>query len=453
MRARNTVLFTIVFLALASYIYLFELQPGLEKRPRPLLDLKSDQIAEITLSYPDKEIRLRKEASGNWVITHPTAAPADPSTMSGVLNALATSEIRKSIEKRPGPEDLRAFGLDQSAIRVAVTLESSEALAPILVGAQTPVGNTVYVMREGLPEVLLTGAALKASLEKKLYDFRDKRVLEVETESVRGLALESPKGHLLLTRRKRDWWIEKPRLLPTDPPSVQAMLAALRRVTARDFVEESVGDFKAYGLAEPRLKITLLVGEQGRRKTLAFGDQRNGKDEVYAITDSAGPIYTVYKGVFDALDKDLTALRDRQVFRFAIDRVEKIRLQSQRESVLLVRQPDGEWGVEAPRKGGAQADQVTGYLKTLSQLKATGFAAMTPKKLKSYGFSPPELTVTLEGKDGKAIGTLELGARVGEGYYAKREADQQLYIIDAAAYRAILKRPGDFVAESRRSGT
>lgn len=451
MRARNTVVFAILFLALAAYLYVFELQPGREKRFRPLLNLKAHEIAEIVLSYPHQEIRFRKEASGNWVITHPFPAPADPSTMSRVLTALATSEIRKSIEGRPGLDDLRAFGLDQAAIKVAVTLESGEALAAILVGAETAVENSVYVMREGIPEVLLTGAALKASLQKKLYDFRDKGVLEVDTESVRGLALESSKGHLLLAKKKSDWWIEKPRLLPTDPQSVRAMLLTLRRVLARDFVEETAGDLKAYGLAQPRLKITLVLGEQGKRKTLAFGNPRERKDEVYAIADPAGPIYTVYKGVFEALDKDLNALRDRRVFRFSIDRVVRIRLRSQKESVLLVRQPEGEWSVEEPRKVAARADQVTQYLMTLSQLKAMGFAEMAPKKLKSYGLSPPEFTVTLEGKDAEAIGTLELSGRVGENYYAKREADRELYIIDASAYRGIRRRPVDFIAEGKRN--
>lgn len=452
MRARNTVFFTLVFLALAAYIYVFEFQPEREKRPRRLLNLKTDEIAEIVLSYPQQEIRLRKESTGNWVITHPIRAPVDPPIMSGVLTALATSEIRKSIEKRPGPDDLRAFGLDQSAIRVAVTLESSEALAPILVGAETPMENLVYVMREGIPEVLLAGAALKASLQKRLYDFRDKRILEVDTETVRGLALESSKGHLLLSKKKRDWWIEKPRLLPTDPASIRAMLLTLRRVLARDFVEESAGDLKGYGLAKPRLKITLLMEEQGQRKILAFGDARERKDEVYAIADSAGPIYTVYKDVFDALDKDLNALRDKRVFGFSIDAVDRIRLRSQKESILLVRQPKGEWSVEEPRKVAARAAQVTRYLKTLSQVKALGFAEMTPKKLKSFGLTSPEFTVTLEGKGGEVIGTLELGGRAGENYYAMREADRELYIIDASAYREILKRTGDFVAEGKRNG-
>lgn len=193
MRPRNTALLALVFVALAAYIYFYEARRDRAPISRLLPDLKPEDITGIVLSYPRAEIRLRKDPSGRWTVTHPVQSSANPSAVSEILAALSTSEIRRSVEKRPGPQDLRAFGFDPFTIRVALTVHGEKALPPLLVGAETRLGNSVYVKREGKPEVFLSSASLRATLDKRLDDFRDQTTREVKPEEVQGPSLEGKK--------------------------------------------------------------------------------------------------------------------------------------------------------------------------------------------------------------------------------------------------------------------
>ena len=97
MRPRNTGLLALVFVALAAYIYFYEVKPDRAPISRLLPDLKPEDITGIVLSYPRAEIRLRKDPSGRWTITHPVRSSANPSAVSEILAALSTSEIRRSV--------------------------------------------------------------------------------------------------------------------------------------------------------------------------------------------------------------------------------------------------------------------------------------------------------------------------------------------------------------------
>lgn len=169
MRARNTMLLAIIFVSLAAYVYLFELKK--EGKGARLLDIKQDEVERVALIYPDHEIRLEKERSGKWRMTHPWQAAADRSAVSGILSTLSASEAKRTVENNPSPADLKKFGLDQPWVKVEITLKSGLSLPTLLVGSTTPVGQSAYVKRGKESAVLLTGASLPAGLDKKPNDF------------------------------------------------------------------------------------------------------------------------------------------------------------------------------------------------------------------------------------------------------------------------------------------
>ncbi|MCZ6624347.1 MAG: DUF4340 domain-containing protein [Deltaproteobacteria bacterium] len=450
MRLRNTLLLTVVFGLLGAYLYFYELKNEGEERTERLLNFKQDEVESITLSYPQQEIRLQREPSGKWKITQPLQVAADESTISDILSTLNTTEIKRTVEEKPSPQDLKAFELDKPQVKVLITLEKGKALPPILVGGKTPVGNSAYVKRGDKPDVLLTSASLLSSLKKKLYDFRDKKIIRFQDDSVEQLALKGTKGDFVLIKKAQDWFIDKPKSYRADRAEIQGMLSTIRNMSARDFTEESPSDLKKYGLDQPRLQVTVFMGDKEGPREILFGNKREGKDEVYLVLDSKEIVYTVYESVFRELDKDLVALRDKEILPFPRDKVAKLKIHTPKQSWVLVKGEKEEWQVEAPEKRKTKQRVVADYLRTLGYLRAKGFAEDEPKDIKQYGFDLPSLKISLEAKDGKNLGTLLLASKAGEVYYAKREGNPTVYIIEEFSYNQINKQLTDFLKEEKK---
>lgn len=179
MRLRNTVVLAILFILLGAYIYFFELQKETSKKTERLLSFKEEEVQGVVLNYPDREIRLQRDARGRWRLVYPLEAAADDSSVGAILSALSAGEVKRAFEEKPSRMDLQDYGLDKPEVKVSITLRNGTALPPILIGARTPVGNSVYVRRGADGGVILTDASIRANLaEKELYNRLNKQLAD-----------------------------------------------------------------------------------------------------------------------------------------------------------------------------------------------------------------------------------------------------------------------------------
>ncbi|MEE9549999.1 MAG: DUF4340 domain-containing protein [Candidatus Binatia bacterium] len=294
MRLRNTLVLFSASILLGAYIYFFEINKNLGENGKRLLDFSEDDIEAIVLNYQDQKFGLNRLLSGKWVLTHPLQYPADESVIRQVLSALYASKVKRVLEENPSKKDLATFGLDKPYIKLLVTGKKGKALPAILVGDKTPVGRSAYVKRENDPAVLLTSTLLRSSLEKTLYDFRDKGILQVDPEKVAKLTIRNGKELLVLVRGEgEDWRIEAPQKGKAKPGAVSAYLSTLTRLRAQGFVDHESGDLKKYGLKPPSLKI-LFEGKLAETiGNLLIGENASG--EYYAKWAENPILYTIDK--------------------------------------------------------------------------------------------------------------------------------------------------------------
>ena len=312
MRPRHTLILAVILVLLGAYVYFFELQKGEKGKSERLFNFKEDEVAGIVLGYPEREIQLQREPSGRWKLTQPLQADADKSIISSTLAALSAGDIKRTLEKKPSPEDIKSFGLDRPTVKVSITLKSGLTLTTLIVGAKTPLGDSAYIQRGSDPAVYLTGAALAFALAKEPNDLRDKAILAFPQEQVARLGIQTPQESLVLTKGEKEQWI-----------------------------------------------------------------------------------------------------------------------------------------LEAPVKKNAKADAVSDYLAALAQLRAKTFVDDQPRELKKYGLDPAALKISVDGKDGKNLATLQIGGKSGETYYARREGNPTVYAIDESAYKFLRKQLADFLAEEK----
>jgi len=449
-RPLNTLLLAIVFILLGAYVYFFEFQKGPKEKTQRLLNFQEEEAESLILNYPQQEIRLQKEPLGRWKITRPLETAADESMIGAILAALSASEVKRTVEEKPSAADLQNYGLDKPEVKVTLSLRNGIALPPILFGGKTPLGNSVYVRRGAEAGVLLTDASLRSNLERKLNDLRSKKILELRDEAVKQFALKGSRGDFALSKKGDVWFIDQPRYYRADQVEVQGILSTIRSISAQDFIEESPSELKKYGLDKPRLRVTVFMGEQEGSREILFGSKREGHEEVYLVVDSKGTVYAVHESVLKQLEKDLTALRDKEILSFRQDQAAKVQIAAPKESLALAKGEKGEWRVEGPKKGKAQQGAVADYLTLLNRLKAKGFADDEAKDLKKYGLDSPSLKISIADKDGKSLGTFLLGSKIGAEYYAGREGSMTVYTLDEFSYDQLNKKLTDFLEEGKK---
>src|SRR3990172_6492818 len=115
MRLRTTLLMVLVLLGLGAYVYWVELPKSREEaKKKTILELKTDDVTQVSLVYADREIVV-KRADGKWRMIKPVDAPADDTAVNNLISALAEAELKKTFDDA---SDLAQYGLDQPFVKI-----------------------------------------------------------------------------------------------------------------------------------------------------------------------------------------------------------------------------------------------------------------------------------------------------------------------------------------------
>ena len=411
MRFRTTLILAAVFAGLLAYVFLVE-EPKREQeaKKKTLLAAQADDVTGVTLTFADREIVL-KNVDGTWRVVGPVDAPADAVTVTNLINAAVQAEATKDLGDAGG--NLAQYGLDKPFVAITLTTKD-KTLPTVLVGKTTPVGAAVYAKLADAPNVVLTGGALRAGMDKQAKDLRDKTIVAFGDPELRKIELRGDGKDIVLAQQDNAWRIEQPFTSAADPAAVRNFLSSLRSLRATDFPADQPTGLAAYGLDKPRLQITLTLGDQGNTQTLLIG-AGNDKKEMYVQRAGQPTVYTVSDFSYRDLDKSVNDFRDKTVLAFEPAKVVGLSIASADGTFALMRGEANTWRLDGSDAKIA-ASAVTQYLDELRELKGWLIAADLPADLKTLGLEPPSLTVTLTGEGSQEIGTVLIGKRPsGEG--------------------------------------
>jgi hypothetical protein len=457
LRNRSTLLLLLLALGLGAYVYFVE-RPAREREQQKdtLLDVEADAIEALTLTYPDSEIRLAKDAEGRWRLTAPLDVAADQSVAKNLVEAIASAELTKTIDD-PGT-DLAAYGLDKPTATVQVVVKGGTEIPALIVGKETPIGFKAYAQKKGDPKLYLTTGAFHSGVKKEVKDLRDKTIVDFQDDQVQRIAITGrERPTVALEKRDGAWRLTEPAEHPADDGEVRSFLSSVRGLRAQDFIDQPDQDLAAYGLAVPKLQVALALAGDTPPPTVAIGDEdaSGGPKQLYVKRGDGATIYKAGTWVLSNLEKDAAYFRDKTVLAFAPDDVTTIVVtRRDKEPFTLERPQGGAWSI----KGASAAptpDAVTGFIDDIRQTKPHEIVADGVTDLAAYGLDAPDIHIALAGADGRAIGAL-LAARRGspgtaeegaeEKYYFTREGSTTVFEGRRHLFTRLEKTPDDFTA-------
>ena len=252
-------------------------------------------------------------------------------------------------------------------------------------------------------------------------------LLSFEKGAVTQIELEHPGRRVVLRRQDGRWRMLEPLAASADERAVENLLDAVHESRISRTLEDP-GDLTTYALDVPSATVrvhsgtddvaTIKVGKKTPVGTSAYV-QRDGEESVL-LTDAA---------LVSRIDLDSTALRDKTILAFELERVESVQIRNP-QGAFTLEKPDSAWRIASPVEHDADGTAVGNFLSTLQSMRATEFYDDAGEQLQRYGLAEPARVIVLGMKDDR-----ELELRVGNERDGKLRlqtgADETVYAVAA----------------------
>lgn len=401
-------------------------KPAADASPK-ILSLKDSDIRQIEITKKGEPATiLKKNDAGQWAITAPKPLGADQNAVSSLTSSGSSLSSDRVVDDNA--TDLASYGLDPALITAKFTMADGKTTT-LLLGENTPGGNSVYAKVEGDPRLFTTFSYSKDAFNKSYKDLRDKRLMTFDKEKVSRVELAEA-GQAPIEFGKvgtSEWQILKPKPARVDSFQVEDLLGRAREsemnATATDEDEKKNATAFASGTPVATLSVTDANGTQKL-------EVHKSKDDFYAKSSVVEGVNKLSADFGKILEKKLDDFRNKKLFDFGFNDPSHIEVKDNGMSKVVDKSGEN-W-----TSGGKTMDSVSvqAMLDKLRDLQATKFA--------DSGFTNPQVEITVVSDGGKRTEKVQI-APAGANFLGRRENDSTLYQLDASAVSDLRKAAND----------
>lgn len=257
--------------------------------------------------------------------------------------------------------------------------------------------------------LFLPGEASKtADLDKPKPEPKKTALLDPQPKEadIHRLIVERPdKPRLVFERGPRpenpefvtEWKMVEPAQAAVEAFQVNNLLSAFARLESESLAS-SVSAQDA-GL-EPPLGRATLVDKAGKETVIEIGRKGSISNDTYVRVGGTTAIHSVAKDLAREIGKNANEFRSRSLARFSPGEAVRIEASHDDRTYDLSRNERGQWVIDAPVKGLADAEKVKAWINKITALSAADFVADKAASLAAFGMEPPflKLAVTTEQK-------------------------------------------------------
>jgi hypothetical protein len=433
-------------------------RPPSDLKERSLAEFSVDEVREVVVAAPERELVLRKGEAG-WQIVGDGGAAADTGVVEQFLRDLKKARIERFLSAEAGGSGPAGLLAERSTL---LTLRGEEDLnLAQLAFAKAPEDeDAIYARREPYRTVLslkkqdyyatLVGGRV-AFLQRVLLEEPASEAVEVEVRR------EGEHSRCAWNEQRSEWELRQPVRGGADRAAVQAILREFAHLRALAFATEKAEELAPFGLEPPQIVVRVTYrapegAEQGaaegeaappgRVRVLHVGSRTEEPAEgYYARTDADRRVFVLPAYVVGNFG---VRLGSKQVCR-ATD-LTALTFRRGEKSLRFIRDaPTSAWRDEqGDRIDEHRAAALEAATELLGDFAAEGIADYIEKTPALYGFDGPHLVVELEerGARGKK---LVVGAETeGGNRYVKGPATGFVHVAGAdevARLAAVLEAP------------
>ncbi|MFH2012229.1 MAG: DUF4340 domain-containing protein [Pseudomonadota bacterium] len=437
---------TVILILLGVYFYFYEVPVEKEKKKatenaKKVIVFKPGDVEELRLKIEGKTMFFIKNKD-QWMIKEPFFAKGENETIEKAINNLAKVDIERKVDENPA--SLMDYGLDKPSIEITIKEKNKPPLETILLGNKNPTDYYVYMKRENSKSVMLTPSGLKEQWKEDISYYRDKTVIDLNLEDVKGLSLtyDDRKADLKLDN-KNDWQIIRPIKTKADGGIIRRLLYNLKNSRIEGFVNETPKNLKLYGLDSPKMEIIFFTNSDKPAKSLMIGERVKGENNLYAKWGDSKNVISIPENSLKNWPKTEFDLRDKSVLAFEKEKIFRIELKYPHEQITLVNDDKNQWNITEPIKVKADEFEVSDLLWALLDIRAKGFIDNNIKVHDTYNLNKPLIEISVLEKDREKPVTLIIAGKGDrrEDLFAKTNLTETIYKLSPEILKTLSNTP------------
>ncbi|MGV7221160.1 MAG: DUF4340 domain-containing protein [Nitrospinales bacterium] len=434
MKFKGTIWFLLIFAGLISYYFLID-TPSIKKAEEEkalaekILPFDPDDVQEIILTKSENKIHVKRSANEEWDLLEPVKDKGDSITIDALLTFVKGLRFSKVVDE--DPKDLSPYSLDKPSLTINIKFKGGTEKS-LMIGNRSQVGAGTFIKSGGEKKVLLAVLHLP-SLDKSLYDLRDKTILEYNTTEVTGFDLQRTENTLHFSKdvNTKHWTFSGPVSTRADDDAVENFLNSVRIARAKSFKEESPTDLSPYDLDKPA--IVLKVKHSNKATTTELRIGKKDTSGYFAQVDTRKPLITIDEKLFQKLNQNYLDLMSKALLHFNEEDITSLQIRNLEEITLLNNSAeDGTWRLTQPKESPADAAAVKSLLMDLKAARVKEFVKFARDDLKLFGLDKPRKELSINFGKGKSA-SIKIGNSTSDEkqYFASRSVDGMIFVVDA----------------------
>ena len=262
-------------------------------RDKKLLRVDNETVSRMVLKADGGTIEFGKTGDNAWQILKPGPLRADNYTVGDLLRSARDAEM-VTVPAEPGEEGNNKLSGSYSFRRPYASVEiSDESGTHTITVAKTRGGDEKYYAKSSdLSGVFEVSSTMAEGLNKKIEDFRNKKLFDFGFKEIASLDVRDGDTRLTIEKQEDAWKLTSDADREIDATKVQVLIDKLRNLTAISYPSDREADLARYGLSEPAIEATVTTEEDGTDEVLVSSPE---KDQVYAARRGQPSSYEVEK--------------------------------------------------------------------------------------------------------------------------------------------------------------
>jgi len=388
-KLKTTLILLVVFAVLLGAVLFFdskgEKKKAAEEKTNTLIDLAAGDVIKASLVRDGETLAFERDEAEAWRMTSPLRAAADQSEVDSLVGALASLRIERVVEAEA--KDLSAYEIPKA--EVSLWVKGSETPVKLLVGMENPLDKSLFAKREDDPRIVLLSSTLKSTLDKKIFDFREKDVFKFTAADVQAVRVKAKGVAWQAAREESGWMLKAPVAALAAKGRIDSLLDSLAGLRALAFVAEdkTPAALAEFGLDKPDYEVALSL--PAANQEIVFSLHKKGEAS-YATTSQSTKVITFEGTLLADLDRKVEEMREKKVADFYSWNAGRVALKRAGFEIAVVKDTSGvaeKWVFEDPAKEEADRTKVDDFLRQIEALEASGFVD-DPGPLAAYGLDP-----------------------------------------------------------------
>ncbi len=440
---RNLILLLICAIIAAVYFwdkYTTEMKEEREEKEKELFSISQDEVGEITIEKEEEIFKAVKEGE-NWKLVQPFETGGDKSNWDNIARSYSEGKRQRVVVENAG--DLEPFGLTDPSIEVTLAGIGGATASTICLGDKTPTSGKYYARIADSSDVLTVMSSMYTSVDKSLFDMRDKNILKLETDNVQRVEIAAAEIQATVEKQSPDEWIlTKPVKARVDKSKITGLINKVKNSRIKQFIDENPDDLSAYGLIDPVTKLVFWSGEPGSDSGLAAQALLIGSTSVneqwYARRESQENVFAIAPSDFTDMPKSIGELRMKKLTDISSWQVKKAKIISAGDVILEASKSGGDWFIfEDGEEKQADYTSVSDVMRGIIDLEIAEFVEGSTEE---YDLGSPSLQFVLETDEETA--TIELAGPIMKdekvNYYGAHTDPLEIYALQADAIEEVL---------------